>query len=196
MMIGGTDMDYIKELEAYREREIEVYKRLDLQAVNTVMNVLEEARHSGKHIFICGNGGSAATASHYAGDFNKGVSEHQDKKYNFECLSDNVPTMMAVANDISYDEVFRFPLRNKMKPGDIFIGISGSGNSRNVVNAMEYANEISGTTIAIVGYDGGKLKGMADYAIHVDVNDMQISEDIHMILDHMMMRILSHGKGC
>ena len=185
-------MDYLKELQDYRNREIEVYQRLNLEDVNTVMNVLEEARLSGKHIFICGNGGSAATASHYCSDFNKGVSENQKEKYNFECLNDNLPMLMAVANDISYDEVFRFSLRNKMKAGDILIGLSGSGNSRNVVNTFEYVKEIGGIAIAIVGYNGGKMKVMADYSIHVDIDDMQISEDIHMVLDHMMMYVLNH----
>lgn len=189
-------MDFTKELQAYRAREIEVYSHLDLDAVNTVMNVLEDARRTGKRIFICGNGGSAATASHFAVDFNKGVSEKLEKKYNFECLNDNVPTMMAVANDISYDEVFRYPLRCKMRPGDILIGISGSGNSKNVVNAFEYAKEIGGTVIALVGYSGGKMKELADHSIHIDVNDMQIVEDLHMVLDHMMMFVLSHGCGC
>lgn len=183
-------MNYLRNLENYRQREIEVFKNLDLEAINTVMNVLEEARLSGKRIFICGNGGSAATASHYAGDFNKGVSENLEIKYDFECLSDNIPTMMAVANDFCYDEVFRYPLRNKMRPGDLLIGISGSGNSKNVVNAFEYAKSVGGITIAIVGYDGGKLKQMADHSIHVAVNDMQISEDLHMVLDHMMMSVL------
>lgn len=185
-------MDYINELNAYREREIAVLNSLDLNSVNQVMNVLEDARLHGKRIFICGNGGSAATASHYCCDFNKGVSENQNDKYNFECLNDNIPTLMAVANDIGYEEVFRFPLKNKMKSGDILIGISGSGNSKNVVNAMEYAKSIGGTTIAIVGYSGGKMKEMADYNIHVNIKDMQISEDIHMMLDHMMMYVLSH----
>lgn len=185
-------MDYINELNAYREREIAVLNSLDLNSVNQVMNVLEDARLHGKRIFICGNGGSAATASHYCCDFNKGVSENQNDKYNFECLNDNIPTLMAVANDIGYEEVFRFPLKNKMKSGDILIGISGSGNSKNVVNAMEYAKSIGGTTIAIVGYSGGKMKEMADYNIHVNINDMQISKDIHMMLDHMMMYVLSH----
>ena len=204
--------DFMKELEGYRSREIEVYQRLNLEDVNRVMNVLEEARETGKHIFICGNGGSAATASHYAGDFNKGVNmgllnldghssdgvPNADKMkeiplYNFECLSDNVPTMMAVSNDESYAECFRFPLSIKMQEGDILIGISGSGNSANVVNAIHYANENGGTTIAIVGYSGGKMKKMADYSIHVDVDDMQIAEDLHMVLDHMMMWVLSYG---
>lgn len=204
--------DYLKELECYRNREIEVYKRLNLEDVNRVMNVLEDARKKSRHIFICGNGGSAATASHYAGDFNKGVNlgllkldDHSTDGipnaekmngiplYNFECLSDNIPTMMAVSNDEGYSEAFRFPLSIKMKEGDVIIGISGSGNSANVVNAFEYARNNGGKTIAIVGYSGGKMKEIADYSIHVDINDMQIAEDLHMILDHMMMWVLSHS---
>lgn len=185
-------MDYQKKLTAYLEEEISVLKNLDLEAINRVMNIMEKARTERRRIFICGNGGSAATASHFCCDFNKGVSEHQDWKYNLECLSDNVPTMMAVANDIGYEEVFRFPLKNKMQTGDLLIGISGSGNSQNVINAMEYTKSIGGTTIAIVGYSGGRMKEIADYCIHVNINNMQIAEDIHMMLDHMMMYVLSH----
>lgn len=204
-------MDYLNRLTEYRDLEIQVLRALDLNAVNQVMNVLEEARKARRHIFICGNGGSAATASHYAGDFNKGVNlgllhmdshgssdmpvaqkigANSESLYNFECLSDNIPTMMAVANDDSYAEVFRYPLSVKMKEGDIVIGISGSGNSKNVVNALQFAREHGAMTIAIVGYDGGKMKEMADYNIHVDIHDMQIVEDVHMILDHMMMWVL------
>lgn len=185
-------MNYISKLKEYCEREIAVINNLNMNSINQVMNILETARLEEKNIFICGNGGSAATASHYCCDFNKGVSENQKKKYNFECLNDNIPTLMAISNDIGYEEIFRFPLKNKMKSGDILIGISGSGNSKNVVNAMEYAKSIGGTTIAIVGYSGGKMKKIADYNIHVNINNMQISEDIHMMLDHMMMYVLSH----
>ena len=185
-------MDYKKELAVYLEQEIEVIRSLDLDSVNSVMNVLEKARLAGKKIFICGNGGSAATASHFCCDFNKGVSEGLELKYNFECLNDNLATMMAVANDTSYDEIFRYPLKCKMCAGDILIGISGSGNSKNVINAMEYAREIGGTTIALVGYSGGKIKELADYCIHVKVDNMQIAEDVHMILDHLMMYVLGH----
>lgn len=183
-------MNYLNDLQTYLDREIRAIQSLKLEDINIVMNLLENARLDHKRVFICGNGGSAATASHYAGDFNKGVSESLDIKYDFECLSDNVPTMMAVANDIGYEEIFRHTLRNKMKKGDILIGISGSGNSMNIVNAMEYAKSIGGLTVAIVGYDGGKMKGLADYSIHIEINDMQISEDIHMILDHVMMSVL------
>lgn len=183
-------MDYTEELIKYRERELQVLRELDLESVNTVMNVLEKARLNGRRIFTCGNGGSASTASHYACDFNKGVSENLDIKYDFECLSDNTATMMAIANDFSYEEIFRYPLRCKLGKGDIVLGISGSGNSMNVVNALEYASEVGAITIAIVGYDGGKMKSIADYCIHVNVNDMQISEDLHLFLDHMMMSVL------
>ena len=206
-------MDYLKDLQSYRDREIEVLRRMNLQDVNIVMNVLEEARVSGKHIFICGNGGSAATASHYACDFNKGVNlgllesggqqtgtavttaqAGKPPLYNFECLSDNLPTLMAISNDESYSEAFRFPLSVKMKEGDIVIGISGSGNSANVIKAFEYAGENGGTRIAIVGFSGGRMKEMADYCIHINVDDMQIAEDLHMVLDHMMMWVLNRNR--
>lgn len=187
-------MNYKEDLQRYLDKEIAVIKSLDLDSINQVMNILEQARVKQKRIFICGNGGSAATASHFVCDFNKGISEQQDMKYNFECLNDNVPMMMAIANDISYDEIFRIPLKNKMTSEDLFIGISGSGNSKNVVNAMKYAKSIGGTTIAIVGYDGGRLKELADYNIHININNMQISEDIHMILDHLIMYVLSHNN--
>lgn len=185
-------MDYTQKLQNYLELEIETIKSLDLDQINKVINILENARKDQKHIFVCGNGGSAATASHFCCDFNKGVSENQERKYNWECLSDNVPTMMAVANDIGYEEVFRFMLKNKMDTGDILIGISGSGNSKNVINAMDYVKRNGGTTIALVGYAGGKMKEMADQVIHVNIENMQIAEDIHMILDHLMMYVLSH----
>lgn len=188
-------MDYKKDLQSYINEEVEVLKKIDLESINIVMNVLEEARISGNKIFICGNGGSAATASHFCCDFNKGVSEKQNIKFNFECLNDNVPTMMAIANDISYEEIFRFPLKNKMKEGDIVIGISGSGNSQNVVNAIEYAKEMGGKTITFVGYNGGKLKDISDYCIHIDINNMQITEDVHMLLDHMMMFVFANRES-
>ena len=184
-------MDYTKKIRAYLNTERKVLESLNEHEINDVMNILENARLNGKRVFMCGNGGSAATASHFCGDFNKGVSINQDVKYDFECLNDNLPTMMAVANDISYDDVFVVPLKNKLHKDDVFIGISGSGNSTNVVKAMEYANNMGATTIALVGYDGGKLKKLAQHSIHVNINNMQIVEDVHMAMDHVMMYILS-----
>ena len=119
-------------IKSYFDREIEIIKRLDIDAINESVNAIWSAYERGATIYIFGNGGSAATASHFVCDFNKGISENKDKKFNFVCLSDNVPTMMAMANDFSYDEVFRYQLRNRLKPIDLVIGISGSGNSKNV----------------------------------------------------------------
>lgn len=188
--------DYRAGINWYIETEKQVLDSLSAGEINQVMNVLENARLTGKRIFICGNGGSASTASHFECDFNKGISYDQKIKYDIECLSDNVPMMMAIANDIGYDDIFAVPLKNKLKPGDIVIGISGSGNSENVLRAFCYANEIGAETIAFTGYNGGKLKEIAKYNIHVAIENMQITEDIHLILNHMMMYILSGMKGC
>ena len=190
------EKDYTVDIKRYFTRVKETIDKIDIADLNEVMNVLERARDEGRYIFIMGNGGSAATASHFVCDFNKGISFDQEKKYRFICLNDNVPTMMAIANDLSYAEVFVHPLRSFFRPGDVVIGISGSGNSANVVNAMQYAKENCGVTIAFTGYDGGKLKQLADHNVHIPINDMQISEDLHMVLNHCMMKILSNGESC
>ena len=181
--------NYNNEIAAYIENEIAILRSLDIDAINSMLNLLEETLNSENMIYIMGNGGSAATASHYQNDFNKGVSEYTEKKFRFLCLNDNVPTVMAIANDIGYDEIFRFQLRGKLRPGDVVIGISGSGNSRNVINAVEYAKECGNTVVGITGFNGGKLRELADFSLHVPVNSMQITEDIHMVFDHLMMSI-------
>lgn len=187
--------DYTQDIAAYFQRLKSTVDRLSLTDINQVMSVLEQAREAGRMIFIMGNGGSAATASHYVCDFNKGVSLNQEKKYKFLCLNDNLPSMMAYANDLSYDGIFVNALNTYFQSGDVVIGISGSGNSTNVLRAIEYANLHGGITIGLSGYDGGKLKQMARYNIHVPVDDMQITEDLHMVLDHCMMKILSSDSG-
>lgn len=184
-------MNYVNELTEYLEAEKRTLAELDLNAVSEFMNVLERARLTEKRIFICGNGGSAATASHFVCDFCKGVSLKQDMKYQFECLCDNTPLLTAIANDIGYHRVFEIPLRSELREGDVVVGISGSGNSENVVRALQYAAEAGAVTVAVVGYDGGKLLPLADYVIHVKIDNMQIVEDVHMILDHMMVYVLS-----
>ena len=187
--------DYTQDIAADFQRLKSTVDRLSLTDINQVMSVLEQAREAGRMIFIMGNGGSAATASHYVCDFNKGVSLNQEKKYKFLCLNDNMPSMMAYANDLSYDGIFVNALNTYFQPGDVVIGISGSGNSTNVLRAIEYANRHGGITIGLSGYDGGKLKQMARYNIHVPADDMQITEDLHMVLDHCMMKILSSDSG-
>lgn len=183
-------MDYSKNIKAYIAKEIEVLNMLDIDTINLAINEIVAAFEREGNIYIFGNGGSAATASHFANDFNKGISEYTNKKFRFICLNDNVPTVMAVANDISYDEVFRFQLLGKLKQEDLVIGISGSGNSKNVVNAIEYAKQEGIRTLGVTGFDGGKVKNIVDVSLHVPINNMQITEDIHMVFDHMIVTVL------
>ncbi len=189
-------MDFKNAIKEYYEREIRVINNLNLDEINDAMNAIYDTYKNQGTIYICGNGGSASTASHFQNDFNKGISEYVENKFRFSCLNDNVATLMAVANDIGYEEVFRFQIRNKITNKDLFIGISGSGNSKNVLNAAEYAKEKGAKVIGITGYTGGKLKDMADYRMHVDECDMQIDEDLHMTFDHMMMKIFYNLLVC
>lgn len=182
-------MNYINDIQDYLTLETEILKRLDVAQINAALNLLEETRQRKGRIYICGNGGSAATASHFQNDFNKGVSEYIEAPFRFHCLNDNVATLMAIANDIGYEEVFRFQLRGVMEPGDILVAISGSGNSKNVLNAVEYARGLGCQVIGLTGYSGGKLRELADISLHVPVNSMQITEDVHMIFDHLMMSV-------
>ena len=183
-------MDYIKDIEIYFDRLKSTVDLIDKRALNTLMNVLDYARNEGRHIFVMGNGGSAATASHYVCDFNKGISLNQERKFKLICLNDNIPSLMAYANDFSFEDIFVGQLKNFFQKGDIVLGISGSGNSKNVLRAIEYANEHGGITVGLTGYGGGKLREIAHYGVHVPIDDMQITEDLHMVLDHCMMKIL------
>ena len=124
-------MDYSQYIRDYLNREKEVIDSLNIDELNAAMQKIVETYENEGTIYIFGNGGSATTASHFVGDFNKGVSEYTDKKFRFVCLNDNPATVLAIANDIGYEEVYRFQLRNKVTPNDLVIGISGSGNSMN-----------------------------------------------------------------
>ena len=180
-------MDLKQDIRDYIDCEINTLQKLDVDAINQALNLLLEAYRAHKWIYIFGNGGSSSTASHFENDFNKGVSEPLKTKFRFRCLNDNVATLMAVANDMGFEEVFRYQLTDRIEPGDLVIAISGSGNSKNVINAVEYAKSCGNKIIGITGFDGGKLRQMCDVSLHVPVNSMQISEDVHMIFDHLMM---------
>lgn len=179
--------DYKKSIETYIDMITRAANAVDKDEINNFLNTLEDARMKKQQIFIMGNGGSSSTASHFVCDFNKGLSYQIDDKprYKFICLNDSLSTVNAYANDVSYDEVFVEQLKNYMGEGDIVIGISGSGNSKNVLKAIEYANANGGKTIAIVGYDGGTIGKAANSKVHVKVDNIQVVEDIHMMLDHL-----------
>ena len=182
-------MEYTNLINEYIELEINTLRKLSRTELNNFIVELDEARKRNATIYIMGNGGSAATASHFVNDFNKGVSEYIDQKFRFICLNDNVSTIMAIANDISYNAIFEFQLQGKVTENDLVVGISGSGNSTNVIKAIELANEVGAKTIGLTGYDGGKLKQIVDLSVHVPIMSMQITEDIHMIFDHLVMSI-------
>ena len=166
-----------------------VIDELDIDHVTGVMERLLAAYRRRASVYVFGNGGSASTASHFVNDFNKGVSEQLEAGFRFYCLNDNVPTLMAVANDISYDRIFALQLKNYLQPGDVVIAISGSGNSLNVIEAVRYANQRGVETIGLVGFDGGLLKELAHHCIHVPVDDMQKVEDMHLVINHVMMAL-------
>ena len=153
-----------------------------------IVEILLDAYEKEKNILIMGNGGSGSTASHFACDINKGCSMDLEKKFKVYCLNDNIPTMLAFANDVSYEAVFEEQMKSFFTPGDIVIGISGSGNSENVLRAMRYANGNRGKTIGFSGFSGGKLSSLAHISFVAEIDDMQKVEDIHMALVHMIMQ--------
>ncbi len=186
-------MDYSCLIKNYIQRLKNALDSTDISTINKIMELLICARDKRKQIFIMGNGGSGATASHIAGDFNKGLSlgRPEEKRYKFISLTDNLPTLLSLANDVSYDDIFLEQLKNFLMPDDIVICISGSGNSENVLRAASYAKNVGSTVIGFAGYDGGKLINLADVSLHISVNDMQIVEDLHMIVGHLMMSVFN-----
>lgn len=188
-------IDYKADIVEYLKSEISVIQKLDAEAINDALNLLDQTRLNRKRVYVFGNGGSAATASHMQNDFNKGVSEWIEPKFRFQCLNDNIATVMAIANDISYDEIFRFQLKGQLDPGDVVLAISGSGNSKNVIRAVEYARSLGNQIIGVTGFDGGKLRQLSDISLHVPVASMQITEDVHMLFDHLMMSMF-YEKLC
>lgn len=158
--------------------------------MDTLATILFEAREKRNTIFIMGNGGSASTASHFVGDLSKGTIVEGFPRFKAVALTDNIPNMLAWANDKSYEDIFVEQLKNLMEPGDVVIGISGSGNSMNVIKAIEYANENGGITIVFSGFDGGKLLKSAQENIHVPSSYMQRVEDIHLLIEHLLTSLI------
>lgn len=139
-------------------------------------------------IFLCGNGGSAGNAIHLANDFNYGISKKDGMGMKVDALPANSSVITCLANDIGYENIFSQQLKVKAKKDDILLVLSGSGNSLNILNALETGNELEMKTFAILGYDGGKAKKLAQYSIHFEIDDMQISEDLQLIVGHIIMQ--------
>jgi len=183
-------MDFRNGIRAYYEREKQVFDALDPNEFNAALNALLRHYDREDTIYVIGNGGSSATANHMVCDFNKGVSLSLSKPFHVVSLTDNIPSVMAYGNDVGFEDVFYLPLKQWLKPTDMVIAISGSGNSHNIIKAVTYAKSIGAEILGLEGYDGGKLKGIADINIHAKVNDMQIAEDVHMTFVHVAMQLL------
>lgn len=172
--------------QQYKSALLETLDTIDLEKVNQAIALFCDARAGGRRVFVCGNGGSASTASHFACDMVKGASYGRSARFRIMALTDQIPTLTAYANDVSYDCVFVEQLKNFAESGDLFMGISGSGNSPNVIHALEYARSIGCRTIALTGRDGGKLGPMAELNIQVPAPHMGRIEDAHMVICHMI----------
>ena len=177
-------------LDAHRR----LIQRLEQDGFDTGIRVVRAAFDAGRQIITCGNGGSAYTASHYITDWNKMVHLATGRKLRGISLCDNIGLVTAYANDIAFDEIFAGQLKVLLEPGDLVIAISGSGNSRNVVKAIEYANEAGADTLAVVGFDGGALKRIAKHSVWVPSFDMQLCEDLHLMFGHMVMKTLCGSR--
>ena len=172
---------------AYFEYLSSVLKEIDTGEIGQFVKTLLDARERGATVFFIGNGGSAATATHFANDLSIGTNSY-DKPFRVISLTDNQAIITAVGNDFGYEEIFVRQLRVLGRPGDVVVGISASGNSPNLVKAFDYAKSAGIRTVAITAFDGGKIKSMADQGIHVPtaLKEYGPAEDAHMVLDHLI----------
>ncbi len=193
--MGDVDARAVKYLNEV-VKTLEAMERDFPSKAQTIVTALVKARDAGRRVYICGNGGSASTSSHMASDLNKGASRKDAARFKAVALTDNIPAMLAWANDASYDDIFVEQLKNHLERGDIVIGISGSGNSPNVLKALHYANDEGAVTIGLTGLDGGKLAQLAKIVYVVPNQTMQQIEDVHLLIEHMLSMILRDSEEC
>jgi D-sedoheptulose 7-phosphate isomerase len=170
----------------YRSLLTRALDTIDLRAIEKATELLHRARAAGQTIFVCGNGGSASTASHFVCDMVKGASYSRESRFRIMALTDSLPTITAYSNDVEYECIFVEQLKNFARAGDVVMAISGSGNSPNVIRAIEYAGSIGCETIALTGRDGGRLGSLAKLEIRVTEPHMGRIEDGHMVVCHML----------
>jgi len=174
----------------YAKRLQSVLQTADWTGVAKLEDNLKKCWRDGRQVFLCGNGGSAANAIHLANDFLYGISKTIGSGLRVSALPANPAVLTSLANDVDYDSIFSAQLAVQARPDDVLIALSGSGNSPNILKAIEQANTIGMKTYAILGYDGGKSKALTSVPIHFPVDDMQISEDMQLIVGHMIMQSL------
>lgn len=171
---------------AYKQDLLKTIEGIDTDKVQQVIDAMKEARQKDRQVFVFGNGGSASTASHFVCDMVKGASFNRQSRFRIMALTDNLAAITAYSNDVAYEAIFVEQLKNFARADDVVMGISGSGNSPNVLRAMEYANSIGCQTIALTGRDGGKLGPLARINVHIANPHMGRIEDAHMVVCHMI----------
>ncbi len=172
---------------AYLDYLASVLKAIDTREIGRFVEILLDARERGATIYFIGNGGSAATASHFANDIGLGTNSY-DKPFRAVSLTDNQAIITALGNDFGYEEIFVRQLRVLGRADDVVVAISASGNSPNLIRTFDYAKSVGIKTVAITAFDGGKMKQMADESIHVPTAPKEYgpAEDAHMVLDHLV----------
>jgi len=179
--------------QSYTQKLAQLLERLDFAALDAGVDLVEKAWRDGKQIIVLGNGGSSLTALHLVNDWNKSIFLSNGIPFRGRTLVDNVGLIMSYANDLAFEDIFAEQLKNILMPGDLVIALSGSGNSENVIRAVDYANAHGAMTLGLCGYRGGRLKERAQQVIWVDADDMQLSEDVHFIFGHIVMQRLCAG---
>lgn len=174
--------------DGYFSKLTKALAAIDRDSITQIVSALDKAEAAGRTIYIIGNGGSAATASHMANDFSAGLRLREIRNFKAISLSDNSSICTAIANDIGYENIFYAQLKPIMHADDLLIAISCSGNSANIVKAAEYAKSVGATVVGLTGFDGGKLRVISDINYHVDTEkgEYGVVEDAHMILDHLL----------
>jgi len=175
-------------IEQYVNKLTKLLSSIDKNSIENIVELLEKTIQNKSTIYIIGNGGSAATASHMVNDFGIGLKRRDIRNFNVVSLADNTPVCSAIANDIGYENIFYMQLKGNLKKDDLVIAISCSGNSDNIIKAVKYAKEVGSSVIGLTGFDGGELKQLSDINFHVDTQSGEygLVEDMHMILDHII----------
>jgi D-sedoheptulose 7-phosphate isomerase len=180
----------MEKIKSYLDAVSEILQKLSLTKIEQIMELIYKTYRDDRFIFLLGNGGSAATASHLACDLGKGTVASGQKRMKVMSLTDNTPLITAWANDTHYDYIFAEQLAHFVSPGDLVIGLSGSGKSKNVLNALKLAKESKALTVGLTGFDGGEMKDIVDYCLIVPSNNMQQIEDCHLIITHLIFSLL------
>jgi len=175
-------------IKSYVKKLKTLLDEIDVEAISKIIDLLENTQESGGTIYVIGNGGSAATASHMANDLNIGLKRRGIRKFNVISLADNYSIGTAISNDIGFENIFYAQLEDVINDKDLLISISCSGNSPNIIKAVKYAKELSAKVVGCTGFDGGELKLLSDVNFHIDTpkGEYGLVEDMHMILDHII----------